>query len=249
MSPSMSTIRFITAETHASLQTDDLDRQREFIERHVANLDGQEFIRKIHKELKENPEAAAELATRSAKHPNGFDTINLVGDFPKTTADGIASGPLPPYRVRLHIWWPDEAAVVEDIHNHGWDFSSEVVSGALRFTTYRETYNGDPHFHYRIRRSSQFDPSDVREVRLSRGLDVTMNAGTKYSFDYRELHRVSPAEQSVPTATLVWIGGYREPGSDIFTESPRHASALRKLGHSWDPETLVSRIGRLIESW
>ncbi len=79
-----------------------------------------------------------EIASKSYTHNNGFDKITLL-----TSAH-------PSYTLRLHIWWPDQFLTnSEHIHNHSWDFSSSLLTGAYYFQTFEVSDMGDQLYHYR----------------------------------------------------------------------------------------------------
>lgn len=172
-------------------------------------------------------------AERTIEHVNGFDRITLVNA-------------LPHYRLRLHIWWPERRGTPEDIHNHAWDFGSALLCGQLRFKTYILDPTGEEHWLYRHRygQPSAYRGGDVERVQLRCVFDTSMPAGTIYTFDHDQIHRVIP-EGDAPVATLVVAGALRRDGSDVYTQQPRHHDGFRQPATSVTPEQLHTRLLRL----
>ena len=183
-----------------------------------------------------NPDHLAEIAQQSFAHPNGFDSIPLENRHPS-------------YRVRLHVWWPEAALVIEDVHNHAWSFASRVLCGELNFTTYRESDAGQPFFHYpwRIGDKGTYDSGAVKTVNLAMALDAWFTENVHYSFDLNELHRVAPIKTNRPVSTLVILGKMRRDGSDVYTENARHGAGYRLLKDPYTPSQLADRLRRYVE--
>jgi hypothetical protein len=182
-----------------------------------------------------NPDHLTEIAAQSFAHPNGFDSIPLENRHPA-------------YRVRLHVWWPEDALVTEDVHNHAWSFASRILSGALNFTTYRATDLGAPFFHYpwRLGDDGTYDSGAVRTVNLAPALNACLPTGVYYTFDLNELHRVAPVKTQQPVSTLVILGKMQRNGTDVYTEQPRHDAGYRLLKHPYAPGQLADRLRRYL---
>jgi hypothetical protein len=60
--------------------------------------------------------------------------------------------------------------MIEDVHNHAWDFCSRVLTGVLRFSIYRQaTFQGRParvFYRYRYHFGSDGDFSDQNIERV-----------------------------------------------------------------------------------
>lgn len=211
--------------------TQQLRRIREFF----ANVGTVTWVADTLQRLAQNERALTELGEYAFAHPNGFDWIPL-------------ERALPYYRVRLHVWWPDRAGVIEDIHNHAWDFGSRVLCGQLRFTTYRPSAQGEPYYHYpyRFGDDGSFSSTDVDLVHLEPTFDGSLSAGTVYSFRHTELHRVTPDHNDRPVATVIVAGAMQREGSDVYTEKPRHEEGYRLLKSPYGPEGLRARITSLL---
>ena len=181
-----------------------------------------------------DPEHLAESAKQSHQHPLGFDSI-------------VLENTLPLYRARLHVWWPQTALVIEDVHNHAWSFASRVLTGELRFTSYRETDDGMPFHHYRYRYGDQGGYGETTTVRLGVALDACLPSSTYYSFDLNERHRVAPVKTGRPVSTLVLTGALQRDGSDVYTEKARHEAGYRLLGDPYTPDALAQLLRRYLE--
>ncbi|GAB1646870.1 hypothetical protein [Krasilnikovia sp. MM14-A1259] len=181
-------------------------------------------------------EHLAEIAAQSFAHPNGFDSVPLENSHPS-------------HRVRLHVWWPDSPLTLEDVHNHAWSFGSRIMTGALRFQTYRLSAEGAPFFHYpwQLGGGFAYDASSVATVRLAPVLDATFAEHTHYTFDLHELHRVAPVKTTQPVSTLVIIGSWQRDGSDVYTEQPRHGQGYRPLQDPYSPRQLAERLRRYLD--
>lgn len=177
----------------------------------------------------------AEISRQSFAHPNGFDCLPLENRHPS-------------YRVRLHVWWPEDTLVTEDVHNHAWSFASRVLRGDLTFTTYRASDAGDPYFHYpwRIGDTGTYDSQAVTTTKLAPGLNARFTENMHYAFDLNELHRVAPVKTNRPVSTLVILGAMQRDGSDVYTEKPRHGAGYRLLKDPYTPDQLADRLRRYI---
>ena len=182
-----------------------------------------------------DPAHLEEIAQQSFAHPNGFDSIPLENRHPS-------------YRVRLHLWWPEDTLVTEDVHNHAWSFASRVLSGALTFKTYRPCDTGQPYFHYpwRIGDKGTYDGTSVNTATLAVALNACFSEGMHYSFDLNELHRVAPVKTTQPVSTLVILGTMQRDGSDVYTENPRHGAGYRLLRDPYSSRQLADRLRRYL---
>jgi hypothetical protein len=166
-------------------------------------------------------------------HPNGFDRPTLIDKQPA-------------YRLRLHVWWPERGVVIEDVHDHAWDFSSVIVAGPMRFTTFAAAENGEEYFAYphTYNTPGAYSAGEVERCRLIRGLDVTMPAGTVYTFDHAQLHTVT-VESDRPVATLVVAGSFRGNGSTVYTRHRRDAERFRQPSTTVTARSLRARLNHL----
>ena len=153
------------------------------------------------------------IASRSYRHPNGFDKIVL-----KYHGKGLPS-------LRLHIWW-NATQDVNDVHNHPWDFKSSVISGAIEnrvFVTRKSkpaSHAGDIYNHYKIHHSKLYgikevvfvDKCELQETVLSR-----YESGQSYFQRSNTVHTVSPISKSGVCSTLVLQDLFINNQCDIFT--------------------------------
>lgn len=154
--------------------------QIEAIRGFVSERNSYVWVTKAIEEIVNTPRYLEELGSYSFEHPNGFDWIPLELNLPQ-------------YRARIHIWWPERAGVIEDIHNHAWDFASRILCGSLRFITFEIGDDGTPHYHYPRYQHGSDAPkqTDDRIVSLRKTFDGCLPSGTCYSFSHTELHRVT----------------------------------------------------------
>jgi hypothetical protein len=156
----------------------------------------------------------------SYHHRNGFDRIVLV------------KSEEPAYKLRLHLWWPEYTEQhIEAIHNHAWNFSSVVLTGAFQF----QSYTLSPHekgrqmYHYRAGTDSSLTFQE--KVNIACVYDAMIQAGCSYCFDHTVPHRVINAPNTV-TSTLILQGPNQKTYSDVFTEQPfgeQSRTAIPKL--------------------
>lgn len=209
--------------------------------RWLDTINAPAWIADLSDHVSRDEQLAVHIGGQSVTHPNGFDLLTLTGGLP-------APDRLPTYRLRLHIWWQQH--VIEDVHNHAWDFCSRVLTGALRFSTYQHATPDDRpaqvFYRYRYHFGSDGDFSDqpIERVHLARGLDAILATATTYSFRHDQLHRVAPSPGSV-VATLVVTGRFRTNGSDIYTDRPRHTHGARLPAAPLGPQALIDRMSRL----
>jgi hypothetical protein len=132
--------------------------------------------------------------------------------------------------VRLHIWHSSlRVPNVSKIHNHPWDFRSEVVVGEIVNRVYRPGGASPTHTMGTIRcgvggglvRAEHSGTSSELPVRLVLTENSTYPAGTSYSERADELHET---EASDGTVTIV---------TRSFKADTEHATVCYPLGTSW----------------
>lgn len=185
-------------------------------------------------EVLANEERLAWVADRSYRHPNGFDRIVLHGGIDAQCT------------VRLHIWWPEEPAGVEQIHNHAWDFSSLLLAGSLRFELFQP--GGDiAKLHFRTgppRAGGGYRMRALGQTQVSRVLDAQLPTSAVYTLDHRALHRVARAGTE-PTATLIVHGPFLRQESDILADAPLDEHEEQHV-RAFDVGELRGKLERLI---
>lgn len=113
---------------------------------------------------------------------------------------------------RLHIWDPESAVTeVSSIHDHPWDFTSEIISGQITNVLYLEDQYGIPHWSARIRcgeGGGLIEEPDM--VGLYQKSPTTYIAGMGYSQHAEELHESIPAPGTVSVITRHFRPGNRD---------------------------------------
>jgi hypothetical protein len=163
----------------------------------------------------------AAVAERSYRHPNGFDKIVL------------AVGTAPKWKLRVHYWHDWSSQTMDpNIHNHRWNFASEVPLGSLEATYYDVAINeGGPLNAYRYYSpeggsSFAFLPAG-RATAVVTSVD-TYRAGDSYTLAYDSFHRVRVTQ--LPAATLVLQGPVRRGHTLVLRDdSPPAATKLIRL--------------------
>ena len=108
-------------------------------------------------------------------------------------------------QMRLHVWWPDETRVREDVHNHRFDFVSFVLLGRMRSHLYRPSSRGVRHLQFKesaVPAEQRWTLDEVGEKRLKMELVADFGAGTCYRLGTRALHRVEARAGLVATLVL-----------------------------------------------
>lgn len=139
---------------------------------------------------------AAQVATRSYRHGNGFLKIVLLDQG---------------FKVRLHLWFPG-AACEENIHDHRWSIASTILAGELHSEIWADAAENGPfdltgdEYRYLAANNGQ----SAQAIRLhSQALNLVRHAkagaGSHYSLPPATLHRIrSHGRQLV--ATLMCSG-------------------------------------------
>lgn len=172
--------------------------------------------------ITEDAQTTQRVAELSYRHPNGFDRIVLIDDgFDRPKA-------------RLHLWWPDEPAAKEQIHNHAWDFNSILLSGTLRFQLYSPAREGVRKLHYRSlpprHATTGYRLSCLGETSVVCSFDSLLGPGTIYALEHNALHRVSPVGDGV-VATLVIHSPFTRQHSDILADTPMDERTETRVRH------------------
>jgi hypothetical protein len=151
-----------------------------------------------------------DVSKMSYRHINGFDKIVLY-----SSGDNL-------FKLRLHIWWPTEAAYSrEHIHNHRWDFATYIVLGSYRLETYVQSKEGEPVYSY-----SYWSPENQSTYKMvPRGcthakkmFDVNVFKGNIYQLEHSVLHRVTQLTKS-GTVSLVLQGPPLNRNTRVLTDS------------------------------
>ena len=121
--------------------------------------------------------------------------------FPWTMQDiGLLGLRLDEYReFRLHVWEPSLSAVDPPIHDHPFDFVSQIIAGEMINTRYVEDRNGIDYRRIRYSPANEGDRRTTDTVTLS-GTATTYAAGEHYVQRAHELH---DSQQLPGTVTII----------------------------------------------
>jgi hypothetical protein len=158
--------------------------------------------------LLDDPVRRRAAAARSYEHPLGFDKLILLSS--------------PASELHLHIWWPDTERLVEDVHNHRFDFASTILDGALDMARYTVGRDGVTMCAYQEALGSAVGRIRLHrtgEAQLSRVGTAAMTAGTVYAMSADELHRINAAGSGL-TATLFLRGPQIRGATAVFSDHP-----------------------------
>lgn len=129
--------------------------------------------------------------------------------------------------VRLHIWLNGFAVPnVSRIHDHPWDFESEIVCGQIRKLVYGRSQAGEPTFtEARILcgTGGHLIAGSEKPARLviDRGLSGTYNPGNRYREVAEALHETIPKNGTVTIVTRK------------FKQDTEHATVCYPIGTPW----------------
>lgn len=171
------------------------------------------------KAICDSDETLAKIASVSRLHPNGFYRIALTGD--------------PQGSLRLHVWdkssYPQQG---ENIHSHGFDFASRIVTGELPSEYYTITNDVNHPAFYRstfttvpggkpIVTQQKDEHGNAITTHLKMTNAITRHQGETYT-SRLGYHRVPLMDDKhFPTVTLLLARTVR-PSSDIFSVNPVH---------------------------
>jgi hypothetical protein len=136
-----------------------------------------------------------------------FTILRHAEDFPWRMQDiGLMSLRLDDRReYRLHLWDPSSIVGDPPIHDHPYDFTSDVIVGALTNTRYVEDPTGDEHLRFRYSVGAEDDRrSDT--VRLSTTAETFTEGG-----EYRQLAHELHASWQLPGTVTVIRCSWAEP--------------------------------------
>ncbi|WP_372969134.1 hypothetical protein [Microbacterium sp.] len=153
------------------------------------------------------------IATRSIRHPMGFDKIVL-----GQGADGTL--------VKLDVWWEQDADW-GTIHNHRFDFSSLVLAGELQTRLYFPSAKGEEYRFHSISIPSADRDEEWHASRLALGWLESMPVNGRYTIDSGTFHTASSPLGTI-TATLV------------AQSAPRRSFSLASDGQPLEPLKRIS---------
>jgi hypothetical protein len=194
-------------------------------------------------------ENRADVARRSYRHPNGFTKIVLI----QFQAGSI------PFELRLHDWYPVAMAEPNDIllsresvHDHGWDFASYIVSGALLFEEFEVSSQGQEfsEFKYvRLQSEIQYSRRYVGKRLLQCSRRGTHKHPDVYFFPRNKLHRTIPVHGE-RTISLMLQSPYAVREAKVFRDldqpEVRELPAQRALSELELVESLEGILSHLV---
>jgi len=106
-------------------------------------------------------------------------------------------------RCRLHVWDPSYLVGEPPVHDHPYDFTSQIIVGELTNTRYQEDAAGDEYVRFCYTPGAE----DLRRsdtVRLSR-VATTFAEGGQYRQSASELHASSQLPGTVTAIRCSWV--------------------------------------------
>jgi hypothetical protein len=204
----------------------------------VATLSGKPQLAVLLRSLLADRDWMAVAAAQSYAHPLGFDKLALV------TPRGFN------YQLSLHVWWPEQVQIVEDIHNHRFAFASAVLKGVLEMQTFERAEDGIPMQEYQSSPGDRVGISQFRHVgdaSLSCTSISRMPAGSVYYLSSCTVHRIATASADELTATLFLQGPIMRLWTAVFSDHRiRQRSAIARP--TMTPHSFGERVSRLIEA-
>ncbi|MEY8746828.1 hypothetical protein AB9M62_47610 [Bacillales bacterium AN1005] len=202
-------------------------------------LSGKKQVIKLLTSLLKDDIWLEEIAQRSYTHINGFDKLVLI------------ESKEPEYKLRLHIWWPEHFVNhIEHIHNHPWHFSSRILTGNLRFQTFRETSATEiaPLYHHQTFPPIPGDSGHIIKRIGTKKLDIdfdgTISAGSFYTMHKDIMHRVIKIKEET-NSTLLLQGPFGEGISNLFTDQD-YVSPEKTTLKFFDKNIVKNKIERYI---
>lgn len=124
--------------------------------------------------------AVESCASRSFRHPLGFDKIMLLNC-------------LPLFSLRIHVWWPTETISHEHIHNHRFSFLSFAVRGGYAMETFQANdSNGTAMTEYQeaLTRDGSWELRPLGHSYIQSLCTIIVKQGSGYELQADTLHKV-----------------------------------------------------------
>jgi len=170
-----------------------------------------------------NENLLREISLMSYKHRNGFYKIVLA------EYESI--------KLRFHIWPKNTERKEEDIHNHCWDFCSQILAGGYISEEYSvledgsQASNGKRYscYEYLPREEKQyFRLKEIGSKLLSRTISKTLQKGDKLMMSFDRLHRVVP-QNSVYTASMFLNGRKKVRSTMVCRAVPEQQKEIEAI--------------------
>lgn len=155
--------------------------------------------------------------------------------------------------LRLHVW--HKPPPMETPHNHGWDFTSCILTGALRNTKYSRptdtTDKGDIvmdeyHMDLSVDDKRYHLQCHKSHVPLEVSSQTIYTSGQQYSQTYDELHSSHPTQSG--TITLVKAGPLRSTSNIVFKDHNHVPPPPLETYPSITADELVAQINIVLQT-
>lgn len=207
----------------------------------VARLVQSNFVQTLLANVGANHHLIEEIAKKSYWHNTGI--FKLVLWKPE--------GNLP--EVRIHIWSDRSrnfsATHVDSIHNHRWNFASNILVGSFLKEIF-ETTEEEPkdHQHFQFESQGRGQPNKVTQignVKLRTIFTGVISSGNSYYLDSRMLHRITPIANTV-SATLFAASSNLFAYSDVlFSPESRRMNSEAPPAPKLTPEMIIDLLSDL----
>ena len=182
--------------------------------RAMRKLESNNLIQDIVKGLLRDREALQQIAKRSFDHPTGVSKIILTD-----------LGPSLP-EMRLHFWPPIAGRDGNElsIHDHRWDFCSNLCFGSLQHEIFRESPIGDAYFgikFLKVQGQPIYDIINLGKVGLTLSKCEILSPGTSYILPSTDLHRMT--NHTTDLACTLFLRGPYVRSDTVVYHSKRDA--------------------------
>lgn len=155
--------------------------------------------------------------------------------------------------VRIHIWSQRSrdfsATHVDSIHNHRWDFASQILTGSfVKELFITESTDNNDHQQFRFESQGRGQPNritHVGDVSIKTSFKTTIDRGRNYFLNSRTLHRITPSTNDT-SATLFVSSPNQFTFSDVlFSPGSRRQEGHQPPATKLKPELIVSLLADL----
>jgi hypothetical protein len=177
-----------------------------------------------------------DLALRSYPHANGYDKILLVDRRPV-------------YALHLHIWPPGGSPKQrEHVHDHPWNFSSVLLTGAYQFDLFQLAKAGTLFHRYHCRYAEGVPGHRLQSagtIMLRRTFGGVLTKGSSYTLTKELLHRIVNVPDTF-TSSLMLHGSVQQHETNVFSAVPLATASVHERPFTGDE--LRTRLERLLSS-
>lgn len=181
--------------------------------------------------------AVESCASRSFRHPLGFDKVMLLNCSPL-------------FSLRIHVWWPSETFGTEHIHNHRFNFLSFAVRGGYTMETFQASDNGGAimaEYEETLTRDGSWELRPLGHAYIQPLNMIVIKQGSGYGMQADTLHKVSVSPgmicmtvflQTTPTRTTTRV--FTRPEECAPIRSPKETLSAKAYRHKL--ETIASEL-------